>query len=219
MRVLGKDGGEDWVKLYEETPNGVINDLSSGKYDVTVTTGPSYDTQRMEFVDALTQISQGSPEIAPIVADLIVGASDFPKAEQAAERLKLMLPPQIQQMLAEGKEASPEVMQLKAQMEQMGQQAEQQMQELSMALQEAQQKAQSNEAAIMKARTDEAKLAIEWFNAETKRLEVMQKDGHANDQLQFKALQEMGRAEEAERGREFQAQSQMAEQVGQQPEQ
>lgn len=135
MRVIGKDGGEKWERLYERLPNGqVVNDLSAGKYDVTVSTGPGYDTQRMEFIDALTQLAQGNPAIAAGVPDLIVGSMDFPKADEAAERLKLLLPPPIQAKLAEGKDMPPEVMAIK-------QQAEQMMQAAQQAMQQAQQEA------------------------------------------------------------------------------
>lgn len=115
IRVLGKDGAEDIVEI--NNGDGVT-DLSTGKYDVTVTTGPSYDTQRMEYLDALTQLSQANPAIAAGVPDLIVGAMDFPKADEAAERLKLLLPPPVQAALAQGKEMPPEIVQARAQVEQ-----------------------------------------------------------------------------------------------------
>lgn len=140
VRVLGKDGGEEWVQLYQPAEDGtVLNDLSAGKYDVTVSTGPGYDTQRMEYVDALTQLAQGNPVIAAGVPDLIVGALDFPKAEEAAERLKLLLPPQVQQAMAQGKELPPEAMAAMQQAQQAMQAAQEQMAQLQQAAQELQQ--------------------------------------------------------------------------------
>lgn len=115
IRVLGKDGAEDIVAINAEDGT---NDISAGKYDVTVTTGPSYDTQRMEFIDALSQLGQGNPAIAAGVPDLIVGAMDFPKAEEAAERLKLLLPPPVQAAMAQGKDMPPEIIQARQQIEQ-----------------------------------------------------------------------------------------------------
>ena len=109
MRVIGKDGSERLETLYQDVQDKQtgrvvrINDLGKGKYDLTSSSGPSYDTLRMEFVDALTQMSQGNPMIAQAVPDLLMKAFDFPGAEEAAERLKMMLPPQIQQQMAEGK--------------------------------------------------------------------------------------------------------------------
>lgn len=147
MRVLGKDGAEDWVRLYQPGPDGkVVNDLSAGKYDVTVTTGPSYDTQRMEYVDMLTQLGQSNPAIAAGVPDLIVGSLDFPKAEEAAERLRLLLPPPILAQLSEGKELPPEVVQAKQQVQQMAEQAQQMMQAAQQAMAEVQGEAASVDA-------------------------------------------------------------------------
>lgn len=134
VRVIGRDGSEEFVTLYEEVRDEQtgrmvkVYDLSKGKYDYSVTTGPSYDTQRVEFVDALVQLSQANPLVAQGVPDLIVGSMDFPKADEAAERLKLLLPPPIQAQLSEGKEMPPEVMQamqqVQAQMQQLQQQGQ-----------------------------------------------------------------------------------------------
>ena len=194
VRILGKDGGEDWKQLYEEVRDEqtgqmvVVNDLSAGKYDYTVTTGPSYDTQRMEFVDAIVQLGQGNPQIQGVMADLVVGSMDFPKAEQAAERLQMLLPPQIQQSLSKDKKQSPEVMQLQGQMQQMQQQAQQQMEQMGQEMQKLQAKAQSNDAAMLREQTaqhsamlETERVKLDWFKAETDRLGVLQKDGHAND--------------------------------------
>lgn len=198
MRVLGKDGGEDWVKLYEQTPDGkTINDLSAGKYDVTVTAGANYDTQRMEFVDMLTQLGQSNPAIAAGVPDLIVGAMDFPKADEAAERLKLLLPPPIQQAIAQ-KDQSPAVMQLQGQLQQMQQMAEEHIAGLQQEMQQLQAKAQSKDDAVLREQNAAKQQEIEWFKAWTDRLGLFQKDGHANDANELamlKLLQQDGQAE------------------------
>lgn len=169
MRVIGKDGAEQFRRLYQEIPDPrtgavtVVNDLSSGKYDVSVSAGPSYDTMRMEFVDALTQMSQGNPVIGQAVPDLIIGAMDFPKADEAAERLKLMLPPQIQQALQKDKEMPPEVMQAMQQAEMMMQQA----QEMGMQLQQAG-AALEQEKSATDAQKKELEAARKQFDAEIK---------------------------------------------------
>jgi hypothetical protein len=189
VRVLGKDGAEDWVKVNEPGPDGkVLNDLSAGKYDVTVTTGASYDTQRMEFMETLAQISQANPNVAPVIADLMVGSMDFPKADEAAERLKLMLPPQVQQAMAQ-KDQSPAVMQLQAQMQQMQQMAQMQMQEMAQRLQQAEAKARQVEDRQMQAmveaakvRQDDQRIAREWYDSETKRMQVVASAAHQQTQ-------------------------------------
>ena len=188
IRVLGKDGGEQFVQLYQPTPDGkVLNDLSAGKYDVTVTTGPGYDTQRMEFVDALVQLSQGNPLIGQAVPDLIVGSMDFPKADEAAERLKMLLPPPIQQALQKGKDVPPEVAQMQAQMQQMAQMAQQQLGELQQKLQQAEAKASSKVADELKAQISMRELDIKWYEAQTARLAALQKDQAAVAKLNLDA--------------------------------
>ena len=137
VRILGQDGSEKFVQLYQEVKDRQtgrtikINDLSKGKYDYTVTSGVNYDTQRMEFADTLSQLAQSSELVAQAVPDLIVGAMDFPKAQEAAERLKLLLPDAIQRKLQQDTELPAEVQQAMDQVEQQMQQIQQQAQALS----------------------------------------------------------------------------------------
>jgi len=93
VRILGADGADKAVTLNKPValPDGTVyieNDLSRGKYDVTVTIGPGFATQRMEMADTLTQMAQAMPQIAPMLADLIVSSQDWPGSEQVVERLK-----------------------------------------------------------------------------------------------------------------------------------
>lgn len=229
MRVLGKDGAEEWVKLYEEVQGQdgrtqTINDLSAGKYDVTVTTGPSYDTQRMEFVEVLSQLGQNNPAIAAGIPDLIVASMDFPKAEEAAERLKLLLPPQIQQSLAQGKngeEVSPQVMQLQGQLRQMQQQAQEHIQGMQQEMRQLQAKAQSKDDAMLRERNTAEGNEIARFKAITERMAlgikveeaerqfVLDQNVAAHNAMMAEAGHVQG-AQEAVAGRQFQAQSQAA---------
>ena len=169
MRVIGKDGSEKLVNLYEEAGDGSkANDLSVGKYDVSISVGPNYDTQRMEFVDALTQIGQGNPMVQQATADLVMKASDFPGADEAAERLKMLLPPQIQQMLAEGKDMPPEVMMARQAVEQAQQAVQQQMQAIQqagMALQQEQASVAADKSAVA-AQKSQIQADIKVANAE-----------------------------------------------------
>jgi hypothetical protein len=191
MRVLGKDGAEDYVQLYQPTPDGkTINDLSAGKYDVTVTTGPAYDTQRMEFVDMLTQLGQSNPAIAAGVPDLIVGSLDFPKAEEAAERLKLLLPPPIQQAMSQ-KDQSPAVMQLQGQLQQVQQMAQEQMAEMQKQMQSLQAKAQSKDDAMMREVNAAKDRELAWYEAETRRIAALQTNGIAAAKVDQAAAAEL----------------------------
>ena len=112
VRILGVDGAEKYVKVNAPGPNGeTINDLSRGKYDVTVTVGPSFSTQRQEAAETYFNMAKGDPMLAQIAGDLMYKALDVPYSDEIAERYKMMLPPQISQGLSEGKELPPEAQQ------------------------------------------------------------------------------------------------------------
>jgi hypothetical protein len=65
-----------------------------GRYDVEADVGPSYGTQREEAQNAFTQIMAQNKEAFAIVGDFWAQNSDFPGADELAERLKRGLPAQ-----------------------------------------------------------------------------------------------------------------------------
>lgn len=115
VRILGVDGAEKYIKINQPTQDPatgemvVQNDLARGKYDVTVTVGPSFSTQRQEATELYTQLGQAVPQLWGVAGDLIMQSMDLPYAAQIAERMKALLPPQIQQQISEDKPVPPEV--------------------------------------------------------------------------------------------------------------
>jgi hypothetical protein len=77
-----------------------------GQYAVIAEVGPSYATRRQEAFNAFTQIISASPGLMQVAGDLLFKAADFPMAEDLAERLARMVPPQ-----ALGTGPSPDAMQ------------------------------------------------------------------------------------------------------------
>lgn len=65
-----------------------------GEYDVEADVGPAYATRREEAFNAFTLILTQAPEMAAVIGDLLLQAGDFPMADEAAARLKRMVPPQ-----------------------------------------------------------------------------------------------------------------------------
>ncbi|MBK6594349.1 MAG: hypothetical protein IPG23_17540 [Burkholderiales bacterium] len=49
-----------------------VYNLGVGKYDVCVTTGPSYMTKRQESLNAMTELLQGNPELWAVAGDLFI---------------------------------------------------------------------------------------------------------------------------------------------------
>src|SRR5579859_1987834 len=65
-----------------------------GKYEVQADVGPAYATRREEAFNAFTLILTQAPEMASLIGDILFRAGDFPGADEAAIRLKRMVPPQ-----------------------------------------------------------------------------------------------------------------------------
>jgi hypothetical protein len=110
------------------------------------------------------------------VGDLLFKAMDMPYSEEISERLKKMMPPQLQEQ-PEGGE-SPEVQQVKQQAQQIIEQLTQQLQAAEQAMQEADQEAQQlvvqAENAQGKAEIDAAKVALDnkKLELEDRKLEI-----------------------------------------------
>lgn len=123
-------------------PDGALqaiatNDVTKGRYAVTIDAGPSYATKRQETADALLNLVQSHPEMMATVGDLVVKSLDIADADVIAKRLKLTLPPQIQQAEdAEQQQIPPQAMAQIAQKDQQLQQAVQTMDAMHQRIQE-----------------------------------------------------------------------------------
>lgn len=165
VRVLGIDGTEEIVGVNQPSLTGLINDLTIGKYDIVVESGPSYATKRLEAAETMMQFVQAQPQLAPIIGDLIAKNMDWPGADKIAERLTAMLPPQLQALEQDGQQ------QLPPEVQGMIQQGMAQLQQQQAQLQEMSAKLADKEAEYA---AKERELAIKEYEAETKRLQVMQ---------------------------------------------
>jgi len=153
LRVLGQDGAEKYVTIFDVQPDPqtgepvTVHDLSVGQYDTTVTVGPNFSTKRQEAADTYQQLLQGNPDLFPIIGDLVFKATDLPYAEEISERMQIMLPPEIRQSMDEGKDMPPEVMQMMQQAQQAMQMVEQQMAQVQEAGAQVKLEATENEQA------------------------------------------------------------------------
>jgi hypothetical protein len=108
-----------------------IYDVGLGEYDVTLSSGPTYRTARQEAFQALTAIVTAKPELFPIVGDIWVKYADWPGAHVLGERLKKMLPPNLQDDGDDDQDAKMAM--LESQLQQLGAQHQQLVAELSRA--------------------------------------------------------------------------------------
>lgn len=96
VRVRGEDGKESQVTINQVLGDVRLNDLSLGKYDVVVTAGPSYASQRLEQADAAMELLRTlPPQMAAQFIDLFMESLNFPNFEKWMERAKALLPPQL----------------------------------------------------------------------------------------------------------------------------
>lgn len=159
VHIIGPDDVRKMETINQMTPSPddpmqaiMNNDVTSGKYSVTVEAGPSYATKRQETSESLMQLVQAFPPVAQVAGDLIVKSLDIADADIIAERLKTMLPPQILQAEAakeEGKAPPDPQMQAKLQeQDQHLQQAAQTMEAMHTKIQELETGAQAKIKAI-----------------------------------------------------------------------
>lgn len=70
----------------------VLNPLV-GRFEVAASVGPSMGSRRQEIVDSLTLILTQAPALTGVLGDILVKNMDFPDAQEAALRLRRMVPP------------------------------------------------------------------------------------------------------------------------------
>lgn len=188
MRVIGPDGGESNVTLNNKriSPTTlqpeVENDLSAGRFDVTVKMGAGYATLRQEFNDLMMGVAQSNPELFAASADLFYESMDGPYTDKLAERAKAMLPPQIQGLLQKDKDMPPEVAQAFAQVDQAMQQVQAQQQELDAASMKVKQEA-------MKVSSDKSQVSEQLVKLEAARKVLDADFKQKQTQLELERLQ------------------------------
>ncbi len=97
IRILGEDGAEEFLSINKPTWDEdqdkwiTVNDLRQGKYDVSITTGPSYTTQRMETLDAMMQLAQGNGPDAMLARYGALKAMDTPGMQEVLDAYRALL--------------------------------------------------------------------------------------------------------------------------------
>ncbi len=123
-----------------QLPAGVegMYDIGVGRYDVTVSVGPSFQTRRQDATDALTKFIQAYPAVFPQIGDLLAENMDWPGSKKVAARLRKMLPPELQD--------DPNVASLPPEVQSKLQQLEMQLQQVTQAYQQTKQALDTDQA-------------------------------------------------------------------------
>jgi len=173
-RIIGEDGEVSLAKVNPQQAEPVrkivdeqgivlekIYNFGVGKYDVCVTTGPSYMTKRQEALEGMSVLLQSNPQLWQVAGDLFVKNMDWPGAQEMSKRFAKTIDPKF----LEGEDQSPELQAAHQQIEAMGKEMEQ----MHGMLQNV---AKSIESRDLEVKEFESK--IKAFDAETKRITAVQ---------------------------------------------
>ena len=165
VTILNEDGTDKQVPVNQEfqdedTGKDKKHDLTIGKYDVVVSVGPSYQTQREEAADGMISLLGVAPDIGPLIMDLVVQMQDWPYADEIAKRLKKTIPKEITEEVEEEEGGPPQEPQPDP-MQQI------QMQAAQLQLQEAQIKIEQEKMEVEKTQAE-----IRKINAETEKVHL-----------------------------------------------
>lgn len=185
IRILGEDKKKietrqinkeyEKGKDQEGNPLMAIHDFRVGRYDLTVTSGPSYTTLREEAAAQMIELIRAYPDAAPVIGDLLAKNLDWPGADEIAKRLEKILPPQLRD--EETGQVPPEV---QGQMQQMAQAIEQ----LGAMLKEANEKYRLEERKVeIDAQEKEERRNLDWFKALLDAQKVEQASAQADAKL------------------------------------
>lgn len=111
-RILQEDGSEQIIEVnpdaetaYQDVPADenspdaeavrAIFNPTVGQYWVEADAGPGYSTQRQEAWNAFVQIVSQNKELVATIGDIMFKNADFPGADEIAERLRRMVPPNV----------------------------------------------------------------------------------------------------------------------------
>jgi hypothetical protein len=133
VKILGLDGSEEnamkapgsgvpYQKVQDQPDISHLFDPTIGRYDVDVSTGASFQTQRQEGAQVITEMVRANPVLMQTHGDIIFSSYDFPGSDDMADRSRKTLPPQLQPE-GEQQDIPPQV---QAQLQELQQQAQEQ---------------------------------------------------------------------------------------------
>lgn len=141
VNIIGKEDEHKLVGINGAVVEGQERsyDLTKGSWDVRVTTGPSFTTQRQEAAAYYAEVIKSAPDLMPVIGDLVFKYQDAPGAQAISARLKKVVDPKLLDESERDKnQQDPAILQLTQQLQQVVQEAEQQIGELQSQLENKQ---------------------------------------------------------------------------------
>jgi hypothetical protein len=92
IRIIGEDNTPQSVTINQKAIDSVVNDVTTGCYDVVMETGPGYQTKREQSFAWMLEMGRAFPQLFEAAGDLIIRQSDNPGASDMADRLAAVNP-------------------------------------------------------------------------------------------------------------------------------
>jgi hypothetical protein len=103
QRIIGDDGTPSVVAINQPDPtvNRIKNDVTVGRYDVVMDTGPGYETKRMESAEMMIDLMKTpvGEIITKVGADVFLRSLDFVGAQELADRVMPQTPQGLQKVM------------------------------------------------------------------------------------------------------------------------
>lgn len=100
IEILGEDEKQKVVTINAQYKDESGKDrhykVAGAKMSYVVTMGQAFDSKRSESFDTMQQVLQSAPDLIHVIGDIFFKNSDLAGADQIAERLEKMLPPNLQ---------------------------------------------------------------------------------------------------------------------------
>ncbi|CAM6005679.1 unnamed protein product [Sphagnum balticum] len=206
IRIIGEDEIHSQVQINQKQTmdngqpkldeNGAVKKAISfgvGKYDVVVTSGPSYSTRRQEAAASMLNVVQSYPQLMQVAGDLLVKNLDWPGSEALAERLEKTLPPNLQPQPDGKPQLPPQVQQAMAQSQQMIQKLTQELNQVQIEL--------KTKAAELATKERIAKMDADRSIA----VEAMKHESRANHEILMQQLRDISAQNQMQQSQNMQA--------------
>lgn len=156
-----------------------VFDIGTGIYDVVVDIGPSYKTKREQAAETQLELMREVPIVQNAAPDLIIRNMDIPGADAIADRVKLLLPPQLLQ--AEQGDPEARLAQVQAQLMALTQQHQMTMQALQEAMETIKGKKIEAQAKIQVAAVEAQFNAVKWRMEQETKILIAQIEAKSQD--------------------------------------
>jgi hypothetical protein len=162
-QVMGVDGKKRKIAFNQPNEHGVVEyDLTSGNYSVSIQTGPSFGTKRQEMAEATMDLIAAYPACAPAIVDIAVRSQDWEGAQEMADSLEALVPPQVlAARRTDVKKAAALIPQLQAQLNAAQQHIQQLTAEHTAMAAKLNDKSIDLQIEVMKSKDDERKATLE----------------------------------------------------------